>query len=171
MTGSRNLKVTTPGDREIVLCREFGAPRRVVFEAMTTPELLKLWLLGPPGWTMILCEVDLKVGGRYRYVWRNDDGSEMGMHGVYREIVPPERMVSTEVFEFGCDAQSGESQVTAVLTEHDGRTTLTTAVLYPSKEARDQTIASGMERGVAASYDRLEKIVASAGDHSKPNQV
>jgi len=160
MTRLASLKVTTPSDREIVLYREFNARRRLVFEAMTAPELLKRWLLGPPGWTMIVCEVDLKVDGRYRYVWRNDDGSEMGMHGDYRQIVPPERIVSTEVFDFGC-VQSGESQVTAVLTEHEGRTTLTTTVFYASKEARDKVIASGMEHGVAASYDRLEAIVTS----------
>jgi uncharacterized protein YndB with AHSA1/START domain len=161
MTRPGNLKVTTPGDRDIVLSREFDAPRRLVFEAMTTPELLQRWLLGPPGWTMVLCQVDLKVGGSYRYVWRQDDGSEMGMHGVYREIAPPEHIVSTEVFDFGCDAQSGEALATAVLTDQEGRTTLTTTVRYPSREARDKVIASGMEHGVAASYDRLEAIVVS----------
>jgi uncharacterized protein YndB with AHSA1/START domain len=156
------LKVTTPTDREIVLTRTFDAPRRLVFEAMTKPELVKHWLLGPPGWSMVVCEIDLKVGGTYRYVWRNTDGTEMGMHGVYREINRPERVVNTETFDFGCDAQSGEALVTGVFTEHDGRTTLTTTILYPSKEARDAVIASGMERGVAASYDRLADLLAAA---------
>jgi uncharacterized protein YndB with AHSA1/START domain len=159
--------VTTPTDREIVLKRVFDAPRVLVYDALTKPELLQRWLLGPPGWSMVVCEVDLKVGGRYRYVWRNADGTEMGMHGVYRELVRPERIVNTETFDFGCEAQSGEAVGTAVLNEQDGRTTMTTTVLYPSKQARDATIASGMERGVAASYDRLEHLLAvppAAGD-------
>jgi uncharacterized protein YndB with AHSA1/START domain len=154
------LKVTTPSDREIVLTRVFNAPRRLVFEALTTPELLKRWLLGPPGWIMTVCDIDLIVGGGFRYVWRNTDGSEMGMHGVYREIKAPERIVHTEIFDFGCDAQSQEAVGTAVLTEQDGRTTLTTTILYPSKETRDGVIASGMECGVAAGYDRLEMLLA-----------
>jgi uncharacterized protein YndB with AHSA1/START domain len=161
MNHATSLKVTTPTDREIVLTRVFDAPRRLVFDALTKPELLKRWLLGPPGWSMVVCDVDLKVGGSYRYVWRNADGAEMGMHGVYREIVRPERIVNTETFDFGCDAQSGEAVGTVVLTERGGRTTLTTTVLYPSKEARDATIASGMEHGVAASYDRLEELLVT----------
>jgi uncharacterized protein YndB with AHSA1/START domain len=159
MISKGTLKVTTPGDREIVMTRVFNAPRHLVFEAMTTPALLRRWLLGPPGWTMVTCDVDLKVGGVYRYMWRNVDGTEMAMRGVYREIVPPERIANTETFEFGCEAQSGEAQGTAVLTEQDGRTTLTTTVRYPSKEARDAVIASGMEHGVAASYDRLADLL------------
>jgi uncharacterized protein YndB with AHSA1/START domain len=161
MNDTAALTVTTPTDREIVLRRVFDAPRRLVFDALTKPELLRRWLLGPPGWSMVVCEVDLTVGGRYRYVWRNVDGTEMGMHGVYREILRPERIVNTETFDFGCDAQSGEAIGTAVLLEKDGRTTLTTTVLYPSKEARDGVIASGMERGVAASYDRLAELLAT----------
>lgn len=160
MKDTGTLKIETPGDREIMMTRVFDAPRRMVFDAFTKPELLKRWLLGPPGWEMVVCEVDLKVGGTYRFRWRNTDGSEMGMRGVYREIVPPERVVSTESFEFGCDAQSGEQLGTTVLTEQGGKTTLTTTLLYPSKEARDATIASGMEKGVAASYDRLGELLA-----------
>jgi uncharacterized protein YndB with AHSA1/START domain len=161
MNNAPALKVTTPTDREIVLTRAFDAPRRLVFEAMTRSELVRRWLLGPPGWSMVVCEIDLKVGGKFRYVWRNADGTEMGMHGVFREIIPPERVVQTESFDFGCDAQSGEAVGTAVLTEQAGRTTLTTTILYPSKEARDATIASGMEHGVAASYSRLEELVVT----------
>jgi uncharacterized protein YndB with AHSA1/START domain len=157
----QTLNVTTPTDREITLTRVFDASRSLVFEAMTRPELIKRWLLGPPGWSMPVCEVDLRVGAGYRYVWRGPDGNGMAMHGVYQEIYAPERVVSTESFEFGCDAQSGEQRVTAVLTEEGGRTTLTCTILYPSKEARDATIASGMERGVAASYDRLAELAAS----------
>src|SRR5947199_8947203 len=94
------LTVVARGDREIVLTRVFDAPRRLVFDALTKPELVRRWLLGPPGWSMVVCEIDLKVGGAYRYVWRHDrDGSEFGMRGVYREIVPPERLVNTESFD------------------------------------------------------------------------
>jgi uncharacterized protein YndB with AHSA1/START domain len=155
------LRVTTPTDREILMTREFDAPRDLVFEAMSRTELLPRWMLGPPGWEMVVCENHQCVGGTFRHVWRNQDGTEMGMHGAYREIVPPERVVRTEVFDFGCDSQSGEQLVTAVMTEQGGRTTLTITILYPSKEARDATIASGMEHGVAASYDRFEELMAS----------
>ena len=161
MKNTETLQVTAPTDREIVLTRVFDAPRRLVFDAMTKPEMLKRWLLGPPGWSMVVCESDLKVGGVFRHVWRRTDGSEMAMHGVYREVVPPERIVRTETFEFGCDAQAGEQVGTLVLTEHGGKTLLTLTVLYPSKEARDATIASGMEHGVAASYDRLAELLAA----------
>jgi uncharacterized protein YndB with AHSA1/START domain len=161
MQNPGSLKVTTPGEREIVMTRVFDAPRGLVFDAMSKADLLKRWLWGPPGWTMVACESDLRVGGGFRHVWRRDDGTKMAMRGVYREIVPPERIVRTESFEFGCDAQACEQVGTLVLTEQGGKTTLTLTVLYPSKEARDATIASGMERGVAASYDRLAELLAS----------
>jgi uncharacterized protein YndB with AHSA1/START domain len=154
-----SLTVTTPTDREIVLTRAFDAPRRLVFEALNKPEFLKRWLLGPPGWTMPVCENDPRVGGSFRHVWRGPDGAEMAMRGVYREVVPPERIVRTECFEVGCDAQAAEQVGTLVLTEQGGQTTLTLTVLYPSGEARDATIASGMEHGVAAGYDRLDEIL------------
>jgi uncharacterized protein YndB with AHSA1/START domain len=161
MNNTGTLKVTTPTDREIVMTRVFDAPRTLVFDAMAKPELLKRWLSGPPGWSMVECENDLKVGGAFRHVWRRNDGTEMAMRGVYREVVPPERIVRTESFEFGCDPQAGEQVGTLVLTEQGGRTTLTLTLLYPSKEARDATIASGMECGVAAGYDRLAELLAS----------
>src|SRR5262249_32013139 len=128
---------------------------------MSRPEFLQRWLLGPPGWSMVVGENDVKVGGAFRHVWRGPDGKEMAMRGVYREVVPSKRVVSTESFDFGCDAQSGDQVGTLVLTEQGGKTMLTVTVLYPSKEARDATIASGMERGVAASYDRLAELRAS----------
>jgi uncharacterized protein YndB with AHSA1/START domain len=161
LLNEHGLKLTTRGDREIVLTRIFQAPRSLVFKAMTTPELLKLWLLGPPGWSMVNCEIDLKVGGFFRHEWCNSDGTKMGMHGVYREIVPAERIVNTESFDFGCEPQSGEQIITTSLSEDHGQTTLRSVVLYPSREARDATIASGMERGLAASYDRLAKLLTS----------
>jgi uncharacterized protein YndB with AHSA1/START domain len=155
------LRVTTPTDREIVMTRIFDAPRRLVWDAMARPELIKRWLFGPPGWEMTVCEDDVRVGGTFRWAWRGPDGAEMAMHGVYHEVVPPERMVRTESFDFGCDAQAGEQVGTLVLTEQGGKTTLTLTVVYPSKEARDGAIASGMEHGVAAGYDRLDEILAA----------
>jgi uncharacterized protein YndB with AHSA1/START domain len=161
MKNSGKLKLTTPADREIVLTRVFDAPRHLVIQALSQPELVKRWMLGPPGWSMTVCELDMKPGGTYRHVWRNTDGTEMSMRGVYREVSLPDRIVRTESFEFGCAPQSGEQLVTVVLTEKEGKTTLITSILYPSKEARDAVIASGMEYGVGLSYDRLEEIVAT----------
>jgi uncharacterized protein YndB with AHSA1/START domain len=156
-----NLKVTTPSDREIVITRVFDAPRRLVFDTMSKPELIKRWCSGPPGWSMVVCEDDGRPGGTFRSVWRGPEGAEMAMRGVYREIVPPERIVRTESFEFGCAPQAGEQLATLVLTEQGGRTLLTLTLRYPSKEARDATIASGMEKGVGASYDRLDELLGS----------
>jgi uncharacterized protein YndB with AHSA1/START domain len=161
MHNTATLKITTPTDREIAMIRIFDAPRALVFEAFTKPELVKQWLLGPPGWSMPVCKIDLKVGGAYRYVWRHADGREMGMGGVYREIVPQERLVCTELFDEAW--YPGESLITTTLTEKNGRTTLTTTMLYASKEARDSVLKSGMESGVAASYDRLAEMLASPG--------
>jgi uncharacterized protein YndB with AHSA1/START domain len=163
MKNTGTLQVMTPTDREIVMTRVFDAPRHLVFDAMAKPELLKRWLSGPPGWSMVACEDDARVGGAFRCMWRGPDGAEMAMRGIYREVHAPERIVRTETFEFGCDAQSGEQLATLVLTEHDGKTTLTLTVLYSSKEARDATIASGMEHGVAASYERLAELLAETG--------
>ena len=131
MPNTGTLTVTTPTDREIVLTRVFDAPRGLVFDAMTTPEVLKRWLSGPPGWSMVDCENDPRVGGTFRHVWRGPDGAEMAMRGVYREVVPPERIVRTESFEFGCAAQSGEQIGTAVLTEQGGRTIAVDPVIDP----------------------------------------
>ncbi len=157
MDPSYALKITTPSDREIVLTRVFAAPRRMVFEALTKPELLKRWLLGPPGWEMVVCEVATKVGDRYRYEWRNEKGRQFGMGGVCREFVPPERIVCTELM----DGYQSETLNTTVLTERDGKTTLTLTALHESREVRDMVLQSGMERGITASYDRLEALLAA----------
>jgi len=159
MKNAGTLKLTTPTDREISMTRVFDAPRRLVFDAFTKPELVKRWLLGPPGWTMPVCEIDLRVGGAYRYVWRHADGREMGMGGTYREIVPQERLVCTELFDEAW--YPGEALVTTILAEQGGRTTLTSTMLYVWQETRDAVLKSGMERGVAASYDRLEELLVS----------
>ncbi len=158
MKNTGTLKVTTPTDREIVMTRVFDAPRSLVFEAFTKPELVQRWLLGPDGWSMPVCEIDLRVGGSYRYVWRHANGKEMGMSGVYREIVAPERIVSTEKFDDPW--YPGEAVGTLVLIEQDGKTTVTQTMVYESREIRDGILKSGMERGVARSYDRLAELLA-----------
>ena len=156
MKNTGTLKVTTPSDREIVLTRVFDAPRDLVFDAFSKPELLKRWF-GPRGWSLVVCEVDLKVGGGFRFVLRGPDGKQMGMRGVYREIVPPERSVHMESF----DDYPGESQVTAVFVEQGGKTTLTATILYASQEVRDAVIKSGMEHGAAETYDKLADLLPS----------
>jgi uncharacterized protein YndB with AHSA1/START domain len=157
MRNTGTLKVTTPSDQEVMLTRVFDAPRRMVFDAFTKPDLLKRWF-GPRGWSLSQCEVDLKVGGQWRFVLRSPEGQEMGMSGVWRELQPYDRMVHTESF----DDFPGESQVTTVLTEKDGKTTLQATVRYASKEVRDAVIASGMEHGAAESYDKLNEMFATA---------
>jgi len=154
------LKLTTPSDREIAMTRVFDAPRQLVFDAHTKPDLVRQWLLGPPGWSMPVCEMDVRVGGTYRWLWRHDtNGTEMGMGGVYREIVAPERLVTTERFDEAW--YPGEALNTLVLIEQGGRTTLTQTMRYESRDARDAVIKSNMEKGVAASYDRLADLLAS----------
>jgi len=160
------LQITTQGDRELVMTREFDAPRKLVYDAHTKPELVRRWLLGPDGWSMPICEMDVRVGGKYRWVWRhNTNGSEMGMGGTYREVKAPERLVATERFDEAW--YPGEAQTTLVLVEKGGRTTLTQTMRYESKDARDAVIKSGMEKGVAASYDRLEGVLASAAQATR----
>jgi uncharacterized protein YndB with AHSA1/START domain len=153
------LKVTTPSDREIAMTRAFEAPRALVWEAMTRPELVKRWLGVHKGWSLAVCEIDLRVGGAYRYVWRGPDGVEMGMGGVYKEIVAPERIVSTERFDQAW--YPGEAQGTVVLAEHGTTTTLTMTVLYESRATRDAVIASPMAEGVTSGYDKLAEVLVS----------
>jgi uncharacterized protein YndB with AHSA1/START domain len=159
MTDAKKLQIATPNEREIVMTRVFKAPRHLLFDAHTKPELLKRWLFGPDGWSLAECEVDLRVGGRYRYVWRHPKKPEMGMGGVIREVVAPERLVASEKFD---DAwYPGESVNTLVLVEQGGKTTLTQTMTYESREARDTALKSGMDDGMAAGYDRLEGVLAS----------
>ncbi|HEV7366327.1 MAG TPA: SRPBCC family protein [Gemmatimonadales bacterium] len=161
MKNPGTLQVTTPSDREITMTRVFKAPRDLVFDAYTKPELVKRWLGVFGGWTLEVCEIDLKVGGTYRYLWRGPDGVEMGMRGVYREIVRPERIVCTESFDEKW-YEGGDALDTTTLVENDGRTTLSTTVRYGSKEVRDAVLRSPMEGGVAQSYDKLAELLASA---------
>jgi uncharacterized protein YndB with AHSA1/START domain len=153
------MTVTTPSDREIALTRAFDAPRHLVFAAYTRPELLQRWLGVVAGWSWAVCEIDLRVGGAYRWVWRGPDGAEMGMGGVYREIVPPERIVATEKFDQSW--YPGEAVTTVTLVERDGRTTLTLTVRYESRAARDAVLESPMEQGVAAGFDNLAALLAT----------
>jgi uncharacterized protein YndB with AHSA1/START domain len=159
MAKTETLKITTPTDREIVMTRVFDAPRTLVFEALTRPELLKRWFGAHRDWSLAVCEIDLRVGGSLRYVWRAPNRKDMGMSGVFREIVVPERIVNTEIFDDPW--YPGEALSTAVLVEQGGKTTLTTTALYDSKEIRDGVLKSGMEEGVASSYDKLEELLAS----------
>jgi uncharacterized protein YndB with AHSA1/START domain len=153
------MTIDTPGDREVVMTRVFDAPRQLVYDAYTKPELIARWLIGPPGWTMPVCEVDLKVGGTYHYGWQSADGKKMGSHGVYQEIVPPERVVVTESFDDPW--YPGEAVATTTFVEAGGRTTMTMSVQYDSKQTRDMVVKTGMEGGVACSFDHLEQILAS----------
>ena len=153
------LTVDTPDDLKIVITRAFDAPRDLVFNCITTPDLVKRWMTGPPGWTMPVCEIDLRVGGKYRYVWRNPEGQDMGMGGIYREIAAPQRIVSSELFDE--DWTGGETVATQTLAERDGRTTLTTTVIYSSVAARDGALRSGMTDGMEMGYARLDALLVT----------
>ena len=147
-----DLTITTPSDREVAMTRVFDAPRRLVFEAWTNPEHVPHWMLGPAGWTMPVCEIDLRPGGTWHFVWRKADGAEMAMTGVYREVTPPERLVSTEKW----GPEWPETINTLTLSEKDGKTTLTNTILYPSKEARDAALQTGMKEGASQSFERMD---------------
>jgi uncharacterized protein YndB with AHSA1/START domain/effector-binding domain-containing protein len=153
-----SFKVSTPSDHEIRVTRDFHAPRQLVFDAFTKPDLVRRWLLGPPGWTMPVCEIDLRVGGAYRYVWRKTGVRDMGMGGIFREIVPPERLAATERFDESW--YPGDALDTTVFVEEGDITKVTITILYESKEARDTARRSGMEHGMAAGYNRLEEMLS-----------
>src|SRR5882757_10021997 len=155
---ARTMKLTTPSDNEIVVTREFDAPRRLIFECLTNPKLLTRWLGVQNGWSMALCEIDLKVGGTYRYEWRGPNGETMKMRGIYREIIRPERIVNTEKFEESSHPQ--EAIDTTVLIDDGRQTTMTLTIRYDSKEIRDAMLKSPMERGMAAGYQKLDELLA-----------
>jgi uncharacterized protein YndB with AHSA1/START domain len=153
------LHVETPSDREIVLTRGFNAPRRLVFDAFTKPELVRRWMLGPGGWVFAVCDIDLRVGGKYRFVWRRESGQEeMGMGGIYREIVPGEKLVSNELFDE--DWTGGETLATLTLVEENGQTLMTQTVLYSSRQARDGALKSGMVDGLTVGFELLDEVLA-----------
>jgi len=163
MTSSGTALLTLPTDEQILITREFNAPKHLVYEAWTTPELVKRWWHANRG-EMTVVEIDLHVGGKWRYVMVADDGFEVGFHGEYREIVPDERIVSTEIYEGlpeGVSEEEGATVNTATFTEADGRTTVTLLVQATSKVSRDAIIDSGMEAGLQDALDLLEQVSIS----------
>jgi uncharacterized protein YndB with AHSA1/START domain len=159
MTNAETLTITTPTDTEIVVTRIFNAPRTLVFEAWTNPKFIAQWMLGPGDWTMPVCEIDLRPGGAWHFVWRRANGTQMEMRGVYREVAPPDRLVSTE--SWGGDWP--ETVNTLTLSEEHGKTTAVLTITYPSKDAREAATQTGMKDGMAKSYERLEQFLASVG--------
>ena len=157
MTMSSTLHITTPSDREIAMTRVFDAPRALVFDAFTKPELVRRWLTGPDGWAFAVCDIDLRAGGKYRYVWRKAGVPDMGMGGEFREVVPPERVVWT--FEY-VPLPGHISVETMTLAERDGRTLLTVRDQFSSKEDLEGMVNSGMESGARESYERLDELIA-----------
>lgn len=156
MIAEKKLDIAAPNDRDLVFTRAFNASRDLVFDCLSKPELVSRWLLGPPGWTMPVCEIDFRVGGAFRYVWRRD-GKDMGLGGVFKEISRPERIVHTEKFDE--DWTGGETLVSSLLDEKAGRTTMTMTVRYASKETRDGALNSGMADGMEFGYTRLDDLL------------
>lgn len=145
----------TPGDRDVVVTRVVDAPRRIVWDAWTNPRHVPKWLVGPPGWSMPECEIDLRPGGKWRFVYRKADGAEMTLTGSYREVAPPERVVSTETW----GPEWPETVNTVVFTEVAGQTTITLTITYPSSEAREAALKTGMKDGMDPSFARLDQLV------------
>ena len=156
-------QVTLPSDREVKVMRSFKAARPLVYRAYTEPALVRRWLLGPDGWSMPVCEMDVRVGGRYRWRWRsNKDASEFGFAGTFREVEPPSRLVHTETYDSGTvgNAQpQSEALVSVTFAENNGITTVTTLIDFGSKEVRDAAVATGMTDGMEQSYQLLETLL------------
>lgn len=156
-------QVTLPSDREVKVTRSFKAPRPLVYRAFTEPALVQRWLLGPPGWSMPVCEMDVRVGGRYRWRWQSEkDASEFGFTGTFREVQPPSKLVHTEAFDpgsVGGEYPGSEALVTVTFTERDDLTTVTSLIDFGSKEARDAAIATGMTDGMEQSYQLLDELL------------
>jgi uncharacterized protein YndB with AHSA1/START domain len=157
MKNAGTLHVSLPSDREIQMTRVFDAPRSMVFDALTTPALMKRWFGVVAGWSLDVCDVDLRPGGTFRYVWRGPAGEEMGMRGEFLEVKRPERLSSTEKFDHAW--YEGSAVGTIVLTETAGKTTLTMTVRYDSRAVRDAVLKSPMEHGVAAGYNKLADVL------------
>ena len=156
-------QVTLPSDREVKVTRSFRAARPLVYRAFTEPALVQRWLLGPPGWSMPVCEMDVRVGGRYRWRWRSDkDASEFGFTGTFREVQPPSKLVHSEAFDpgsVGGEYPGSEALVTVTFTESGDLTTMTSLIDFGSKEARDAAIATGMTDGMEQSYQLLDELL------------
>ena len=162
MSIAETFQVTLPSDTEIVVKREFDAPRETVFEAHTKPELLQRWLTGPPGWSMPVCEVDMRTGGSAHYEWKGPDGSGFGLRQTVHEVVAPSRIVVDERFEMGSAPPMPAQHVITEFTETRGRTQMTMTIRYHDKQARDGALASGMNEGMAASYGQLDSVLMGA---------
>jgi uncharacterized protein YndB with AHSA1/START domain len=172
MTMLRLLNVSTPNDLEIVMTRDFDAPRELVWDAMTRPEIVRRWMFTPPGWTWAKCEMDVRVGGTFCWAWNGPEGTiALTIWGEHREVTPPHRMVHTERMTMGpgegtgggsseCD-EAWELLATLELFEDTGRTSMRMTLLFPSKDARDAALASGMEHGMSAGYDKMDDLLAS----------
>jgi uncharacterized protein YndB with AHSA1/START domain len=156
---TRETTFTTPSDRELSFTRTFEAPRDLVFAAFTDPEHVPNWMLGPEGWSMPVCEMDVREGGTWHFVWRKGDGEEMAMTGVFKEVSPPEKVVQTEAW----GGDWAETLNTTSFAEDGDRTIVTQTILYPSQEARDRAMATGMKDGASVSYDRLAAYLATVG--------
>ena len=156
-------QVTQPSEREVKVTRSFRAPRALVYRAYTEPELVRRWLLGPPGWSMPVCEMDVRVGGQYRWRWRSDEnGSEFGFAGTFREVQPASRLVHTEAYDpgtVGGGYPGKDALVTVTFTKDGGVTTVTTLIDFGSKEARDAAVATGMTDGMEQSYELLDRLL------------
>ena len=156
-------QVTLPSEREVMVERSFRAPRSLVYRAYTDPQLVRRWMLGPPGWSMPVCEMDVRVGGRFQWRWRSDEsGQEFGFSGEFREVQPPATIVHTEAYEPGAAGEPAPGEpaiVTLTLAEDAGVTTVTTLVDFGSREARDGAVATGMTDGMEQSYQRLEMLL------------
>jgi uncharacterized protein YndB with AHSA1/START domain len=155
--------VIQPSDREVKVTRSFRAPRLLVYRAYTEPALVRRWLLGPPGWSMPICDMDVRVGGGYRWRWRSDqDGKEFGFAGTFREVQPPSRLVHTEAYDpgsVGGGYPGPEALVTVTFAEDAGVTTVTTLIDFGSREARDAAVATGMTGGMEQSYQLLDRVL------------
>jgi uncharacterized protein YndB with AHSA1/START domain len=158
-TQKKSLEITTPSDEEIRITRSFDAPRTMVWDAYTRPELVKRWLGAMPGWSWAECEMDVREGGSYRWAWRGPEGAEMGLGGVYRQVVPAERLVTTERYDQAW--YEGEAVGTVVFTEARGRTTLVTTLRYSSKQVRDSVLQSPMAIGMEMTFAALDDLLAS----------
>ncbi len=164
-TTTHTAQVSLPSDREVKVVRRFNAPRALVYQAYTEPKLMKRWLTGTPGWSMPVCEMDVRVGGAYRWRWRSDDGAEFGFSGVFRDVEPAARLAHTQVYDPGDVGgdMGDESLITVAFSEKDGVTTVTTLMDFGSKEARDSAMATGMTDGMEMSYQSLDKLLAEHG--------
>ena len=156
-------QVTMPSDREVKVTRSFRAPRTLVYRAYTEPELVRRWLLGPPGWSMPVCDMDVRVGGRFQWRWRSEEkGSEFGFSGTFREVQPLSKIVHTEAYEpgtVGGGYPGNDAIVTVTFAEDDGVTTVTSLIDFGSKEARDAAVKTGMTDGMEQSYQNLDRLL------------